>query len=105
MGLTALYEALGAAEGSAVELMDMWVGAWGRDVVMEGECGGIRFKLAFDECREMQWRVYAHENDDQPTALVDFAAGRGQHRSPAKLLTDTFGLTLWYGAMMIQRLE
>jgi hypothetical protein len=105
MALTAIYEALGVPEGSPIHLIDVWVGAWGRDVVLEGECGGISFELAFDDCREMQWRVYSHENDGEPTALADFTLGRDQHRSPAKVLTDTFGLTIWYGALIIQRLS
>jgi hypothetical protein len=105
MGLEAIYEALGVSEGSAVQLVDIWVGAWGRDVVLEGVCGDVRFEVAFDDCREMRWRVYAHDNDGEPTAWVDFAAGRDRHRSPAQVLTDTFGLTLWYGAMIVQRLS
>lgn len=105
MGLEVLYEALGVPEGSPMQLTDVWVGAWGRDLVLEGECGDVRFELAFDDCREMRWRVYTHENDGEPTALVDFAAGRDEHRSPAQMLTDTFALTLWYGTLIIQRLS
>ena len=105
MGLTAIYEALGVTEGSAVQLTDVWVGAWGRDMVLEGECDGVRFELAFDDCREMQWRTYAHNNDGEATMLAEFAARRDQHRSPAKLLTDTFALTLWYGEARLQRLD
>ncbi len=105
MGLATLYEALGAADGSAVEITEIWVGAWGRDIVLEGICDDVRFELAFDDCREMRWRVYAHDNNGEPTALVDFAPGRDEHRSPAQILTDTCALTLWYGALIVQRLS
>jgi hypothetical protein len=104
MGLDIIYTALGVPEGSAIQLTNVQVGAWGRDVVLEGVCGDVRFEVTFDDCREIRWRVYAHDNDGTPTALVDFAAGRDQHRSPAQVLTETFGLTLWYGAMVVQRL-
>ena len=54
----------------------------------------------------MRWQAYSHiaveENISFPvTELVNFRMGRDQHRSPCQILTEHFGLTLYYGEMHI----
>jgi len=41
--------------------------------------------------------------DHRGTELVNFKLGRSQHRSPAHLLTEHFGLSLFYGDVMLIR--
>jgi hypothetical protein len=66
----------------------------------------ISFQLRFSDCREMKWQLYTHMQHPAnpafpPSELVNFRMGRSQHRSPAHLLTEHFGLSLFYGAIHI----
>ena len=84
---------------TSVQLLD-----WGRTLVFEATAGEVRFTLRYDDCREFRWRTYvSFDSADAPTPLVDFAPGRDQHRSPAQFLTGTFGLSLFYGSVTIQK--
>ncbi len=80
---------------------------WGRTLVFGGTAGGdtarsVAFELRLDDCRDLHWRVYVHDAAAR-TALVGFAPGRNQHRSPLQMLTEHFGLTLYYGSLSISR--
>ncbi len=79
---------------------------WGRTLVFGGSAGdaehGVAFTLRCDDCRDLHWRVYVHDTA-ATTALVGFAPGRDQHRSPLQLLTEHFGLTLYYGSMAVTK--
>ena len=75
---------------------------WGRTLVFDISAGAAgTFALRFDDCREMRWRIYAHETEGEVTAIVDFAPGRDAHRSPAQVLTERFGLSLVYGEISV----
>ena len=100
--MTALHHLLNINPTNALTLLVVkWVD-WGRTLIFNisaGEAG--TFTLRFDDCREMRWRIYAHETQGEVTPIVDFAPGRDAHRSPAQLLTERFGLSLVYGVMTI----
>lgn len=78
---------------------------WGRTLRFQGVAGDERilFTLTFDDCREIKWRVFAHTERGGESELADFAPGRDNHRSPAHLLADAFGITLVYGSLSIRR--
>ncbi|MDX2161747.1 MAG: hypothetical protein SF162_10510 [bacterium] len=96
-----LTEMLNIAADTPVTLDEVRVDGWGKTLTFTGRAGELRFVLQCDDCREMRWRTYAHAEADQPTAVIEFKPGRDQHRSPAHLLTDHFGLSLFYGALTI----
>lgn len=108
-----ISEALDSHPYGALVLLDTRLVNWGRDVVFDcvydpgGPSKAIPFRLLFQDCREMRWKAYAHlavENDGrQPiTPVVDLRLGKDQHRSPAHILTDHFGASLYYGALLLQ---
>ena len=73
---------------------------WGQTLVFTGAAGDQPFTLRYTDCRELRWRVYVGDTA-AATALVSFAAGRGQQRSPAQFLTAHFGLSIFYGSIEI----
>lgn len=85
--------------------------AWGRSLhfscyAQSPDGTKHQFSLVFDDCRDMRWQAYSHieldENVQFPlTELVNFRMGRDQQRSPCQMLTEHFGLTLFYGEMKI----
>ncbi|NWF69039.1 MAG: hypothetical protein HXY40_08130 [Chloroflexi bacterium] len=103
MGLTWIYQALGVESASPLWLSALRIGDWGRILLLEGDCGEIRFTLIFSDCREQRWRSYAHEQAVESNRLVDFAPGRDQQRAPAQLLSEHFGLSVWYGTLEVRR--
>ena len=61
------------------------------------------------DCRDIQWRVYAHlKLPDDPTmsvaatSLVDVRLGSDQHRKPLHMLTDSFGITVTYQTLTVE---
>ncbi len=102
--MSIIHEQLGLDPQTVILFTDLQIDGWGRTLIFSGAAGDVRFTLTFDECREMRWRVYAHLDAHEPTTLHDFALGRDQHRSPVQLLTDHFGLSLFYGTIQLQRL-
>jgi hypothetical protein len=99
--MTRIHEQFALSSHVVITFTGCALRAWGRTLIFEGTAGEIRFTLTFSDCREMRWRMYVHLDADQPTTLHDFAAGRDQHRSPAQLLTDHFGVSLFYGTMTL----
>ena len=108
-----ISEALGSHPYGALTIHDVHLVNWGRDVAFAcvydpgGPSKAISFQLVFEDCREMRWKAYAHLDVDgtaqQPvTPVVDLRLGRDQHRTPASILTDHFGVSLYYGALVIQ---
>jgi hypothetical protein len=89
---------LGVPEDAPIMLTRLRVLDWGGTLVFEGTAGDQPFELRYTDCRELRWRVYAHERADA-TPLVSFAPGRDQQRSPAQILTAQFGLSLFYGSV------
>jgi hypothetical protein len=117
MDKVALAEKLGAQPGGLFHIKHLQLGGWGSHLVLEcsyelpgGNTNMIPFRIELDDCRDMQWRVYAHlrhpEDQTLPTAtVVNVRLGMGGHRKPLHLLTDFFGLTVSYGAMQLKRDE
>lgn len=98
--LEAFTTLLGVPPETPVTITTLDVLDWGQTLVFRGAAGGQAFVLRYDDCRELRWRIYAHETGGA-TELVGFAAGRDQQRSPAQLLTAHFGLSLFYGSMSL----
>lgn len=99
--LEAFTALLGVPPETPVTIHSLDVLDWGQTLVFRGAAGAQAFALRYDDCRELRWRVYAHEAGGV-TELVGFAAGRDQQRSPAQLLTAHFGLSLFYGSVSLQ---
>lgn len=89
-------------------------GNWGETVVFRCDYTSpastviIPFDLILRDCRELQWRVYAHlrhpEDVSLPKAtLVNLRLGDDQHRKPLHMLTDFFGISVYYGALEVRR--
>ncbi len=98
--LAALHLLLGSPPDAPVLLERLETLDWGAALVLAGRAGAQSFALRYDDCRDLRWRVYASERA-AVTALVSFAAGRDQHRSPAQFLTAHFGLTVYYGSLRV----
>lgn len=103
-----LYLLLGVTPGGKIVIESMAVNGWGYELVFqclrqtEGEAA-LPFTLTLSDCREMQWRVYARLATEGENQLVQMQLGRDQHRSPARILTEAFGLVVFYGVMQIMR--
>jgi hypothetical protein len=104
-----LAEALGSHPYGVFWIHDLRLVGWGQDLVFECvyEPGApskpVRFQLVLKDCREMRWRVYSHADGATPASIVNIAFGTGQHRKPANILTDAFGLTVLYGEYVIEK--
>ena len=106
-----LAELLGAPPDTVFQINDLQLIGWGSDVVFECiyqvESAHIPFQMILRDCREMHWRIYAHPGGDvktrPPAALVNLRLGSDQHRKPLNMLTDFFGLTVLYGALVIEK--
>lgn len=111
-----LSDMLGARPGGMFHVKHVHLGGWGShlELACEYETGDqkamIPFRLMLEDCRDMQWRVYAHlrhpEDQTLPTAtVVNLRLGTDGHRKPLHVLTDFFGLTVTYGTMQLTRGE
>jgi hypothetical protein len=89
---------------------------WGAEIMLDCQYDPgapdalVAFRLILRDCRDLNWRVYAHlkhpEDTTLPaTLLVNIRLGHDQHHKPFNLLTDAFGLTVLYGALAIERSE
>ena len=101
-----LLAMLGMAAGGALVVRRMTVVDWGR--TLEFACAyrhgeTVAFTLAFVDCREIKWRVYVHAAALDEAVVGDLTLGRSGHRSPAHLLTEFFGMSLFYGELAIRR--
>lgn len=99
-----LQTALMVDHDTVIQLTALKMIMWGRELHFSGTAGKMSFELYFRDCREMRWQIYSHLQDENnpafpPTNLANFKLGRNQHRSPAHLLTEHFGLSLVYGAL------
>src|SRR5215470_17297823 len=109
-----LAEALGAHPYGAFWVKDIHLFGWGSEVIFEclyepgAPADPVPFQLVLKDCRDIQWRVYAHLQppDDRTlpaTSLVNVHLGAGDHRKPLNILTDSFGITVTYRALKIER--
>lgn len=114
MDKAALAEQIGSQPGGEFRIQHIAFERWGNELVIScvyeagSESKPVEFQILLHDCREMQWRLYAHLRppDDQtlPEAmLVNIHLGRDNHRKPLHILTDFFGLTVLYGTMEIER--
>ncbi|MFN8529540.1 MAG: hypothetical protein U0670_13085 [Anaerolineae bacterium] len=100
---TFIHKQLELPDAAAITLTALHIDGWGRTLIFRGQLISTAFTLTFNDCREMRWRVYAHQEANVPTLLVEFAQGRDLHRSPAQLLTEHFGLSVFYGSLTVTR--
>lgn len=111
-----LAERLGAQPGGDFQVHSIQPVQWGHELLIEFSyvpkpgMKPIAFHIHLRDCRELQWRLYAHlrapEDQSLTTAtLVNILLGRDNHRKPMNILTDFFGLTASYGEMTIQKTE
>lgn len=103
-----ILSALNLPPTTAILVRSLEMVMWGRNLLFFCEANHIEFELHFKDCREMRWQIYTHMQHDKnpafpPTQLANCALGRGQHRSPAHLLTEHFGLSLVYGEVYLLR--
>jgi hypothetical protein len=103
---SSLHTLLGVPDDAPIILSRLSVLDWGRTLVFEGAASGQPFELRFTDCRDLRWRVYVHEQAHEQAReqgdaalLVSFAPGRDLQRSPAQILTEQFGLSVFYGSM------
>lgn len=101
-----ILEILKLKPPTVIQFHKLELGIWGRDLKFMAQANEIDFGCYFLECRETRWQHYSHkQHADNPafpiTELANFKQGRDQHRSPAHLLTDHFGLSVVYGKLQI----
>lgn len=105
-----LFAHLGLSDAGTLVIDTLTLTGWGRTLTLSGMYQppdddpnpAQAITLTFREVRMMRWQVYAHIDPDQPTvAVVAATLGRDQHRSPAHLLTDGFGILFTYGALVV----
>ena len=99
---------LGLSPDTPIYLIGLMHHLWGQDLRFACVAGDSVFSLHCTDCREINWQIYTHmslsEGDDPAfprTELVNLRLGRFQHRSPGKLLTPHFGLTLVYDMLHV----
>lgn len=116
MDRQALAERLGVHPYGAYWVNAVNLMGWGSDVTFDclyepgAPAENISFQIVLNDCRELHWRVYAHlkamEDRTLPAAsLVNIHLGTAGHRKPLHILTDSFGLSVSYGTITIQKVE
>lgn len=109
-----LSEMLGLQPLGTFQVKSVALGGWGSSLNLDclyelaSPSTPFTFTMQLDDCREIQWRVYAHlkhpEDQTLPTAtFVNLRLGSDNHRKPLHLLTDFFGLTVSYGALRLEK--
>jgi hypothetical protein len=87
---------------------------WGGEIVFAclyepgAPADPIPFQLVLTDCRDIQWRVYAHlkppEDRSLPaTSKVNVHLGSSEHRKPLHMLTDSFGITVSYQTLTVEK--
>ena len=109
-----LSEMLGVQGSGVFQVKAIALDGWGSSLTLDcfyeatAPASITPFKLRLQDCRELQWRVYAHlkhpEDQTLPTAtLVNLRLGSDNHRKPLHVLTDFFGLTVNYGTLQVEK--
>ena len=101
-----ILDQMGLAPVTSLFFTGLTFQQWGRDLLFAVEADQQHFEVTFHDCREMKWQIYTHQVSDNPIAFprsewVNFRIGRDQHRSPAHILSEHFGLSLVYGALSV----
>lgn len=99
-----IHAVLNLPDKAIIRFLSLQMIMWGRNTHFSCEADATQFELHFIDCREMRWQLYTHMQDEAnpafpPTELANIKIGRNQHRSPAHLLTEHFGLSLIYGEL------
>jgi hypothetical protein len=108
-----LAEQLGVHPYGMFWVKDIHLFGWGHEVILYclyepgAPADPVPFQITLNDCRELQWRVYAHLQppDDRTlpaTSIVNIHTGTDQHRKPLHILTDAFGLSVSYGTLAIE---
>ena len=109
-----IAELLGAHPYGAFWVRDVHLFGWGSEIVFAclyepgAPAEPIPFQLVLHDCRDIQWRVYAHlkppEDRSLPaTSMVNVHLGSSDHRKPLHILTDSFGITVSYQTLMVEK--
>jgi hypothetical protein len=109
-----LCELVGVQPGGTFFMSEMSFLNWGQEISFKAHYEApesseiIYFQIKLQNCRDLQWRVYAHstlaeDRTPPPAALVNLRLGTNQHRKPFQMLTDSFGITILYGELHIQK--
>ena len=111
MDKSRILEKLALPITSTIQLTHLDMVLWGQGLYFHAvaqplEGSSIAFEIRFLDCREMRWQLYTHmQHPDSPafpaSELTNLRIGRSQHRSPAHLLTEHFGLSLFYGVLQV----
>lgn len=114
-----IIDALGLVSGGGMSITDIQMVNWGHDLIFE--CvyqtvpegappdEPVLFRLIFEDCREIRYRVYAHigmheQGQVTPTAdVVELALGHGNHRRDANILTNHFAVTISYKEVRVEK--
>ncbi len=108
MERSVIARALDAWPSGAFWFDGVQIGEWGATLTFacryqpDGTDKTLSFHLVLRECRDIHWRAYAHVSGNGPVALADIRLGSDQHRKPANILTESFGLTVLYGKLAIE---
>ncbi len=119
MDTVKIVELLGLVPGGSLSITDIQMVQWGRGLVFEcvyqtrimdgPEDEPVLFRLVFNDCREIRYKVYAHiglHERGVVTMIADVAElllGQGNHRRDANILTNHFGVTISYGDIHIEK--
>jgi hypothetical protein len=106
---------IGAQPNGTFFINDMKFLNWGQEIrfncrYVPPESGDVvYFDMRLKDCRDLQWRVYAHislaeDLTPPPTAIVNLRLGTSQHHKPLQMLTDAFAITVMYGELLIQKM-
>jgi len=108
-----IIETLGLVAEGDLAITDIQMVQWGRDLVFEcryhtAPDEPVQFRLIFQDCREIKYKVYAHISMHEhgqvtPTAdIAELLLGKGNHRRDANILTNHFGVTVSYGQVVCE---
>ena len=104
-----ILEQLALPPTTPITITGLTMRQWGRDMIFSCEANNINFTVTFADCREMKWQLYTHIQEDDAnfprSTWVNFRMGRSQHRSPAHMLTEHFGLSLVYGEIQVKKVK
>lgn len=102
-----ILEQLALPSMTPIYLTELTLRQWGRDLIFFCEADDTQFTVTFSDCRETKWQIYTHMQDTgnnfPRSQWVNFRMGRDQHRSPAHILSEHFGLSLVYGKMVVEK--
>lgn len=113
-----IIERLGLVSGGALEIRDIQMVQWGRDLILDCTYRTVphnappdepvHFRVVFKDCREIRYKVYAHigvheQGQVMPVAdVVELALGQGNHRRDANMLTNHFSVTISYDEIWLE---